>query len=151
MGGGAGTLEELLAHKNKGFEGVQKEEDSCQCCQVLPLSSKAAVGWTVPGAWYWDIAQALCFSTVPQAEVKHHFSRTTALWQWREKSIDSPGEHKYKEESDDQASCWPGVTSVHKHTDSAASVVLCITPQPATFYISSTYAVTFVLANPSSY
>lgn len=44
MGGGAGTLEELLAHKNKGFEGVQKEEDSCQCYQALPLSSKAAVG-----------------------------------------------------------------------------------------------------------
>lgn len=62
-GRGDGALKELWHQKCS--EDIQKEEDCCQHCKVLPLPSKARVACTVPGRCLW----AFCFLIVPQARL----------------------------------------------------------------------------------
>lgn len=67
----SGTKKDLRAFKRK------RVSVSATQCYLSPPRPRWAEQYLVHGVR--TLLWALCFSTVPQAEVKHHFSRTTAL------------------------------------------------------------------------
>ena len=104
-----------------------------------------------------DTLQALCFSRAPRPKVKHHFfqDRCSVTMirkvQWQPRWAQLHTGARWLGQLLTSGRCNVIRTRTHWPCTFCGFALLCKALQSATFYIRFTYAVTFVLAKPSSY
>lgn len=116
-GRGEGTLDTLVTQRR--IWEHWKEREFCRFLKVLPVSSKAEVGWTVSGACFMG---SLLHHSTSGPFYQDHCSvamirkgKRQPRWAQIHKGV--------------QSSCWsPVVVYPHKHTDKCST---CISPSSA--------------------